>query len=201
MSGKYLLAVVLVVSLCVACNQDQNKKSTAKVYPSAGQEQDQVFTQRAMDKINQVAGPIIEKVEDTSHEVASRVVEDAKQTKQRSKEFAAALKDEAVPVVKKTGAVLKEAGEKVETVAKEIRAPEKVEIKNKKGKVTLPHRAHGKMLGCVVCHGDQKPGAMELGMAKGHKLCKGCHRDKGKGPVSKCNGCHEKKIVAADEGC
>ena len=202
MNGKYLLAAVLVIFLCVGCGQDESKKSN-KVgeRPPASTGQDQIFTQGAMDKINQVAGPMIEKAEKTTGEVVAQVVEKTEMVRKRSGEFATALKEESAPMMKKTGSALIVAGEKVQEVAEVMSAKEKIVIDNKKGKVTLPHRVHGKSFGCAACHGNKEPGAMELGKEKAHKLCKDCHKKKGKGPT-KCSGCHEKKIIEETvEGC
>ena len=200
MKVKYLMAVVLVLFVCVGCGRDDSEKSSVADRPAADQNQDQVFTQEAMDKINEVAGPIIDKAEKTTSEVASKVAEQTKMARKRSGEFAAALQEETAPVVKKTGSALIVAGEKVQKAGEVMSAPEKMVIDNNKGKVTLPHRVHGKSFGCAACHGEKKPGALELGKAKAHTLCKGCHKEKGKGPI-KCSGCHEKKVEAAAEGC
>jgi len=209
MKMYYLLAAVLVGFVCVGCGQDDNGKSAVEKSEPAVQVQEQVqestqeqmFTQEAMDKINQVAGPMQEKVEKATGEVAVKVAVKTGEARQRTEEFAAALKEESVPVMKKTGSALIIAGEKVQQAAEVLSAPETVVIDNKNGKVTLPHRQHGKSLGCQTCHADKAPGAMALGKDKAHALCKGCHKEQGKGPTA-CTGCHEKKKpVAAAEGC
>jgi predicted CXXCH cytochrome family protein len=61
-----------------------------------------------------------------------------------------------------------------------------------KGKVSFPHKKHQEMLkDCIKCH-EKGPGKIdELGKDWAHKVCKGCHAEMGKGPVS-CAGCHQK---------
>lgn len=202
MKMKYLLVVVLVGVLCVGCGQDENKSSkVGKSSPAVDQQdQEQMFTQETMDKINKVAKPMLAKAEKATGEVAAQVAVQAEQARQRTAEFTAALQEESAPVMKKTGSALIVAGEKVQQVAEVMGAAKTVVIKNKKGQIVLPHRQHGKSFGCSACHGDKKPGTMKLGKDKAHKLCKGCHKLKGKGP-SNCSGCHEKKKAAAVEGC
>ncbi|MFC1513266.1 cytochrome c3 family protein [Thermodesulfobacteriota bacterium] len=196
------MAAVLVGFLCVGCGQDDNKQSTVEKRSPAGQaqEQEQMFTQETMDKIDKVAGPMLEKAGKTTGEVAAKVADKAEKARQRTEEFAAALKEESAPMIKKTGSALIVAGEKMQKAGVVLSAPETVVIDNKNGKVTLPHRLHGKSFGCKACHGDKEPGGMELGKAKAHKLCKECHKGKGKGPT-KCSGCHVKKKATAVEGC
>lgn len=62
----------------------------------------------------------------------------------------------------------------------------------KKGPVTFNHKAHQAKTECKTCHGEGAPAKIALDMSSAHKLCKGCHADKGKGPT-KCNDCHQKK--------
>ncbi len=209
MRRSYLVAAVLVGFLCVGCGRDDNKQAGQEA-PSAPPVQEQVqvqppeqmFTQETMDKISQVAGgPILEKAEKDTGVVADKVAVKAEAARQQTGEFAAALKEESSPVMKKTGAALVVAGEKMQQAAVALSAPETVVIDNKNGKVILPHGRHGKALGCAACHGDRTPGAMGLGKEKAHALCKGCHKEKEKGPTG-CAGCHEKKKTAAGvEGC
>ena len=202
MRWKYLVVAVLAGLVCFGCGRDDNKKSSGKVdeRPAAVQEHDQVFTQETMEKIGKVAGPVLEKAEKTTSEVATTVVEKTAKARQQTEEFAAALKEESAPVVKKTGAALIVAGEKVQKIAEVMSAPEMVVIDNTNGKVTLPHRAHGKSLGCATCHGDKEPGRIELDKKKAHALCKDCHQREGKGPTN-CSGCHEKGSDVMVDGC
>lgn len=202
MTRTCVAAAVLVGLLSVGCGQDENGGGTAGKSVPVVQEQaqEQLFTQETMDKINQVAGPMLEKAERTGSEVAAKVAVKAEEARQRTAEFSAALQKESAPVMQKTGAALVVAGEKVQQAAVVLSAAVTVEIDNKNGKVTLPHRAHGKAWGCAACHGDGKPGVMALDKAKAHTLCKGCHKKKGDGPTT-CRGCHAKKKAAAVEGC
>jgi hypothetical protein len=68
--------------------------------------------------------------------------------------------------------------------------PATITLKAKNGNVTLDHKNHMEMLECKICH-EGKPGKFQLDKEKGHKLCKGCHQEKGMGPT-KCNECHKK---------
>ena len=87
-----------------------------------------------------------------------------------------------------TEAVKVEAAAATEAVAA---APETVVIEASYGNVTLSHQMHAEAFGCVSCHGEGTPGALDLGKEKAHEVCKGCHLDKAAGPT-KCTGCHVK---------
>ena len=82
-------------------------------------------------------------------------------------------------------------------------------VQNKKAPVTLSHDKHGDEFGCQACHhsaeGDIKPqscfnchgkdpNAPDPASGKKdnpfHITCKGCHKEKGMGPV-KCGECHK----------
>jgi predicted CXXCH cytochrome family protein len=66
-----------------------------------------------------------------------------------------------------------------------------VELPASQGKVTFPHKKHQEMLkDCMKCH-ENGPGKIaDLGKAWAHKVCKGCHMDMNKGPVT-CSECHK----------
>jgi hypothetical protein len=68
----------------------------------------------------------------------------------------------------------------------------------KQGDVKLKHETHVAAK-CGVCHGEGQPGKMEgMGQKKGHALCQECHKkDAAKKAPVKCDGCHQKKKVAA----
>ena len=71
-------------------------------------------------------------------------------------------------------------------------AADTVVLKAKNGDVTFNHKAHQDTLkDCKICHGDAKPGKMELDKEKAHALCKDCHTKSAKGPT-KCGDCHKK---------
>ena len=71
--------------------------------------------------------------------------------------------------------------------------PTEVVIPAKQGNVTFNHKAHQSQ-GCKNCHGEGKPGKIELSKDKAHKLCIDCHKEKGKGPADEkaCTACHKK---------
>jgi hypothetical protein len=70
--------------------------------------------------------------------------------------------------------------------------PERVVLQTKKyGTVPLDHRAHlARRAPCVTCHGTgpiTKIG--NFGMAAGHRICRGCHKEARSGPLG-CTECH-----------
>lgn len=112
--------------------------------------------------------------------------------KEQAEKAATAVQEKAEAVVakgEKAAAEVKATAEK--TVDKAL-APETVTLDNKQGPITLPHKKHADAHGCAACHGDQKPGPMDLGKEKGHALCQGCHKKMQAGPTS-CTKCHQKK--------
>ena len=71
-------------------------------------------------------------------------------------------------------------------------AADTVVIEAKNGNITFNHKAHQDNLkDCKICHGDAKPGKIELDKEKAHALCKDCHTKNGKG-TTKCGECHKK---------
>ena len=70
-------------------------------------------------------------------------------------------------------------------------AADTVVLKAKFGNITFNHKMHSEKFACKTCHGDATPGKFTLDKQKGHKLCKGCHQEKGQGPT-KCRQCHKK---------
>ncbi|HTP52017.1 MAG TPA: cytochrome c3 family protein [Anaeromyxobacteraceae bacterium] len=71
--------------------------------------------------------------------------------------------------------------------------PTEVVLNAKEGNVTFNHKAHQSQ-GCKNCHGEGKPGKIELNKDKAHKLCIDCHKEKAKGPADEkaCTNCHKK---------
>jgi predicted CXXCH cytochrome family protein len=65
-------------------------------------------------------------------------------------------------------------------------------LQSKTGDVTFNHKIHGETAGCKACHTEETPAKLTLNKDSAHKLCKGCHETKGKGPT-KCLDCHKKK--------
>ena len=70
-------------------------------------------------------------------------------------------------------------------------ASDTVVMKAKNGDVTFNHKDHSAAMDCKVCHGDAKPGKVELDKDAAHALCKDCHTKKAAGPT-KCGECHKK---------
>lgn len=70
-------------------------------------------------------------------------------------------------------------------------AADTVVMKAKNGDVTFNHKDHSGKIDCKVCHGDAKPGKVELDKDKAHALCKDCHTKGAAGPT-KCGECHKK---------
>jgi hypothetical protein len=91
--------------------------------------------------------------------------------------------------------------------------PETITIdkaQDKKPPVIFPHEAHAKDNDCTVCHHKDEgkeekrscfechgkdenipnPGVASQKENPFHILCKGCHKEQGKGPT-KCNECHK----------
>ena len=59
------------------------------------------------------------------------------------------------------------------------------------------HQAEMKAESCIPCHKTKTP-TRELTMTRfdqrvAHYFCKGCHREKGRGPVE-CHECHKEKM-------
>lgn len=69
--------------------------------------------------------------------------------------------------------------------------PETVVLEAKFGNITFPHRGHAEREGCAACHEQTPPQKIELEQESAHKLCRGCHQERGAGPV-KCTECHKK---------
>ena len=59
----------------------------------------------------------------------------------------------------------------------------------KNGNVTFNHKMHSEKFACKTCH-KGTPGKFEINMAVAHKLCKGCHKEKG--VPTTCSTCHKK---------
>lgn len=70
-----------------------------------------------------------------------------------------------------------------------------VTYENAMGNVEFDHGMHMKVVegSCknAACHGDSKPGPIEINKEKAHsKMCKTCHQESG-GPTG-CKNCHKK---------
>ncbi len=194
MTGKYFVAALLAAVLLSGCGRDDDRaRQVAPASPVESEEQ--VFTQEAVEKINQVARPLLAEAEKTT----ARVAEKAEEAKQKTAELAATVQEKSVPVMEKTGSALIVAGEQVQQVARVMKAPRDLLLDSARGPVALPHREHAESFGCPACHGAQPPGPLALDEEKGHQLCRGCHLREGKGPV-KCGACHAKGKTVAPTG-
>lgn len=141
--------------------------------------------EQAMDKAKETAGTVREQAEKTAETVA-----------EKAEQQIATVEKKAAPVVEK---VAETAAQVKEAVVKPTTTVESIVIDNKNGQVILPHKKHAEAYGCVVCHGDKKPGPHKLGKDAAHALCQGCHKEKKAGPTG-CTQCHQKKAKAL-EGC
>ena len=58
------------------------------------------------------------------------------------------------------------------------------------GDVTFDHVGHRKNFTCSDCH-NGPPKFIELDHDSAHKLCLGCHKKMGMGPLRHCSDCHK----------
>lgn len=70
-------------------------------------------------------------------------------------------------------------------------ASDTVVMKAKNGDVTFNHKAHSGIMDCKGCHGEGKPGKVDVDKDAAHAMCKDCHVKKSAGPT-KCGECHKK---------
>ncbi|SNB44943.1 cytochrome c3 family protein [Geobacter sp. DSM 9736] len=71
-------------------------------------------------------------------------------------------------------------------------------FKASRGDIAFNHTAHQKWLapqGCRPCHKTEKPSLYKpeksFDPVIAHYFCKGCHREKGRGPME-CHQCHKR---------
>ena len=60
------------------------------------------------------------------------------------------------------------------------------------GDINFNHSKHMGMYPCTECH-EGPPRPFGIDKAKAHKLCLGCHKKEGAGPVRHCSECHGNK--------
>jgi predicted CXXCH cytochrome family protein len=59
------------------------------------------------------------------------------------------------------------------------------------GDIDFNHSKHMGMYPCTECHeGPPRPFPGGIDKAKAHKLCLGCHKKEGAGPLRHCGECH-----------
>ncbi|OQY18681.1 MAG: hypothetical protein B6I36_06385 [Desulfobacteraceae bacterium 4572_35.1] len=78
-----------------------------------------------------------------------------------------------------------------ETVEEPTTSIVSVQLENKFGSVLIPHSLHVKLYYCIACHGDNKPGKIEMTKKQYHATCRGCHAKLKSGPT-KCRSCHQR---------
>ncbi|ACM20323.2 cytochrome c, 3 heme-binding sites [Geotalea daltonii FRC-32] len=59
------------------------------------------------------------------------------------------------------------------------------------GDITFDHVNHRRNFTCGDCH-NGPPRFIELDHDSAHKLCLGCHRKLGVGPLQHCSDCHKR---------
>ena len=64
-------------------------------------------------------------------------------------------------------------------------------LKAYNGDVTFDHGLHMKSFECKECHEGGVTGKMGLNKEKAHKICLGCHKKVGAGPLKHCAECHK----------
>ena len=69
-------------------------------------------------------------------------------------------------------------------------AADAINLKAYNGNVDFDHMAHRKNFGCTDCH-EGPPRHFEMTKESAHKLCLGCHKKAGAGPVVHCSDCHK----------
>lgn len=77
-----------------------------------------------------------------------------------------------------------------QAVRNEPNYPGEIVLSASYGNITFTHGQHAKDLECSTCH-EGTPAAFDISKDVAHKLCKGCHKDGGAGPVG-CKDCHKK---------
>ena len=65
-----------------------------------------------------------------------------------------------------------------------------ITLKAYNGNVDFDHMSHRKNFGCADCH-EGPPRYTERTKESAHKLCFGCHKKMGAGPVVHCSDCHK----------
>jgi len=175
---KKLCVVAMMAALMLwGCGQEEKKAEVpAPEIPTAVEE--------AMDTVEEAAGEAMEQVEEAAEQATQAVEETMTPAVDKARETVIAATDKARETV--SAAVDKVTTTTVESVV----------LENAYGKIVLPHKKHAQAHGCIVCHGEQKPGPLKLGKDAGHALCQGCHKEKQAGPTA-CAQCHQKKAPAA----
>ena len=189
MKRTALLIVLLVASLSVvACSKKEEAQAPA---PEKAAE---TAAATVTEKAAETAAQVEEKAADVAAQVEEKAVEAAAQVEEKAVEAAAATESAVQAATEQAAEVAakveEKAAEATQAVA-EAASGDSIVIENTYGKVTFNHKVHSEAFDCALCHGEGEPGALDMGKDAAHAACKGCHQEKGAGPV-KCSECHIK---------
>jgi vacuolar-type H+-ATPase subunit H len=170
---KKLCVVAMMTTLFIwGCGQEEKKAEIPAPEMTTAVEE-------AMDTVEEAAGEAKGQVEEAAEQATQAVEETVTPAVEKVRKTVVAATDKARETVAA-------AADKLTTTT-----VESVVLDNAYGKIILSHKKHAEIHGCIVCHGDQKPGTLNLGKDAGHALCLGCHKAKS-GPTA-CTQCHQKK--------
>jgi hypothetical protein len=65
-----------------------------------------------------------------------------------------------------------------------------INLKAYNGNIEFDHMGHRKNFACTDCH-EGPPRHFEMTKESAHKLCLGCHKKVGAGPLVHCSDCHK----------
>jgi len=65
-----------------------------------------------------------------------------------------------------------------------------INLKAYNGNIEFDHMGHRKNFACTDCH-EGPPRHFEMTKESAHKLCLGCHKKVGAGPLVHCSECHK----------
>ncbi len=222
---KKIWAVLVVVGfLIIGCGNEEKKEVTGKEgkkAPGSVEETQSTSSGRIAEKTDELkratvemanaiqerTSPVVEKTKEAAIDLIETIHEKTEPAVKTTKALVATVKEKSTPVIIATIETTTDLTQKATKAVQDIgthgiakESPIVVILKNKKGEITMPHKKHSDLFDCQTCHGENEPGSFSLNKAIGHKLCKGCHKEKASGPT-KCSGCHLKTVTKAVEGC
>ncbi len=65
-----------------------------------------------------------------------------------------------------------------------------INLKAYNGNIEFDHMGHRKNFACTDCH-EGPPRHFDMTKESAHKLCLGCHKKVGAGPLAHCSDCHK----------